>query len=416
MEVSAIEPIGTAPKRRANRLTLILALGVLAIVVSLLVRNSGWAREKRLENLNLEELSLAIHDNPNDSLTFFYYGSALLKANNFPDSARAFQRAMDLDKKNMRAQVGLASAQLRGGNLDNARTTFEQIIKATPNDSAAHLGLAQTYYQMGSPRRALPHLKRVTELEPKSAPAWYQLGKAYGDDRQSDLAIEALERATKLDPKSAVAWRDLGQLYRHYSKTKEAEASFKQALRNLDTDPVTWLWLGQLYSEMSNTAEYRGQAEQCFLATIARAPDIAEPYYELGRLYERSNNFQAAIPRYRKACELDPANHKALYNLGRCLAQTGEKAEGEKLMKASEELRAAQSEIDMLENRLRTEPKNRPMHLRLGRLYRRYGNFEGALSQYDLYQRLGPKDPAIDKEAVAYIKELQKQGQLPASK
>lgn len=416
MEVSAIQTTGNVPKPRKNRLTMILALGMLAIVVSLLVRNSGWAREKRLENLNLEELALAIHDTPNDPLAFYYYGSALLKENNFTDSERAFQRAFDLDKKNVRAQLGIASAQLRAGRINEAHATFEAAVKAAPNDSAAHLGLAQAYYQMGSPRRALPHLKRVTELEPGSAPAWYQLGKAYGDDRQSDLALGALERATQLDPKLSLAWRDLGQLYRHYSRTKDAEESFKKAIRLQDGDPIAYFWLGQLYAEMSNTAEIRGQAEQCFLATIARAPDIAEAYYELGRLYERTNNFQAAIPRYRKACEIDPSNDKPLYNLGRCLVQVGEKAEGEKLMKASQELRAARSEIDTLENRLRTEPKNRELHLRLGRVYRRYGNFEGALSQYDMYQRLGPKDPAIDKEAVAYIKELQKQGLLPASK
>lgn len=416
MEVSAIPNPKVSPKRRANRLPFIIALGVLAVIVSFIVRNSAWAREQRLKNMDLEELALAIHDAPNDSLTFLYYGSALLNANNYESSERAFQRALDLDKQNIKARVGLGSAQLRSGKLDAARVTFEEAVKIAPKDPTTQFGMAQTYYQMGSPRRALPYLETLTKLQPTSAPSFYQLGKAYGDARQSDQSLIALEQATKLDPKFAIAWRDLGQLYKHYSRTKEAEAAFTKAIQFQKDDPVAYYWLGQLYSEMGNDAKIRGQAEQCFLSAIARDPKMAEGYYELGRLYERTGNYKAAVPRYRKACELDPSNDQPLYNLGRSLVQVGEKAEGQKLMKASQELRTARFEIDNLENRLRNEPKNRPLHLRLGRVYRRYGNFEGALRQYDMYQRLGPKDPAIDKEAVAYIKELQKEKVLPASR
>ncbi|MDW8207803.1 MAG: tetratricopeptide repeat protein [Chloroherpetonaceae bacterium] len=413
MEVTAVPGSNVPVPRRAHRLPWILAIGLLAIVVSLMVRNSSWARERRLKQMDLEELALAIHDAPNDPLTFLYYGSALMEAKNYTAAENAFQRAVDLDPRSARARIGLGSAQLRAGKVPEARDTFEVAVRQAPKDPAAHFGLAQAYYQMGSPRRALPSLQKLTELQPNSALAWYQLGKAYGDARQADQALLALEKATQVDPKLSIAWRDLGQLYRHYSRIPEAEAAFTRAIQLQKEDPVAYYWLGQLYSEMADDPKTRGKAEQCFLAALARDPKMAEGYYELGRLYERAGNYRAAIPRYRKSVELDPSNDKPLYHLGRCLVQVGERAEGQKLMKASQELRAARFEVDNLENRLRNDPNNRQLHLRLGRVYRRYGNFEGALQQYDLYQRLGPRDPAIDKEAVAYIKELQKQGLLP---
>jgi cytochrome c-type biogenesis protein CcmH/NrfG len=415
MEVSAIPDLKSVPKRRNRRLLFLLTLGIVAIVGGLLFRNSAWAREKRLENLNIEELALEIHDSPNDPLTFLYFGSALLKANSLENSEKAFQRALTLDKRSVRALVGLGNAQLRAGKLEQAHTSFEQAVKLDSKNVPALLGLAQTYYESGTPRNAIEPLKKVVELDPKNAGVWYYLGRTYGDARVSDQALEAMKRATELDPKQADFWRDLGQLYSHYSKNKEAEEAFTMAVTLRPEDPAGHLLLGNFYAEKRSTPQYRTQAEEHLLSAIKLDPNMAAGHYQLGQLYERDGNFKAAVPYYRKAVALDASDDKALYSLGHCLVQIGQKAEGEKLLKGAQALRTAKNDMSTLENRIRSDPKNRSLNLRLARVYRRYGNFEGALSQYKRYQQLGPNDPAIDKEAVAYIKELQKQGMLPAS-
>lgn len=401
MEATALPEPATQP-RHSRRLLIILLLGVIAVGISLGVRRSDWAQERRLRTLSLEELALAIHDTPNEALTFVYYGSGLLKAGYLEASQRAFEQAIKLDPKMERAHLGLATAQFHRGDLKSALSSFERAIKLDPREPIAYLGLAQAYHRAGSPKRAIEPLKKVVELQPENALAWYQLGKMYGDARQSDLAFEALQRAVKLDPKKADFWRDLGRLSQHYSRLEEAEKQFKQAVRLNRSDPITYYWLGQLYSQMGDTPKLRGSAEHVLLAAVNRDPTMPEAYFELGRLYERRENWSLAAVNYRKARELDPSDEKSLYHLGLCLVKLGDTAKGQELIRGAQALSKAKREVQTLENRIRSEPDTRPLRLRLARLYRKYGNPAGALDQYAAYQRLGPHDPAIDRETATY--------------
>src|SRR5215470_15765051 len=88
-----------ARKPKGSRIVILLVLGAIVVTAGLLVRNSPWARERRLKTLSVEELAYAVHDDPNDALTFFYYGRELLKAGNPPSSEAAFLRATQLDPK-----------------------------------------------------------------------------------------------------------------------------------------------------------------------------------------------------------------------------------------------------------------------------------------------------------------------------
>jgi len=404
----------TRRRVRIPRILLIAILGLIAIAVSLTVSNSQWLRERRLNSLTPLELALAVHDQPNDALTYTYFGSSLLKAGKLDDSEFAFQRATRLDPRSARAYLGLGSVQFRRGDLKSAQSSFEQAIKLDSKNMEAYLGLAQVYYQQGLPAHAAEPLKKLIALDPKHAgTAWYFLGKMYGDSHQSDLALDALQHAVALDPNRAEYWRDLGQLTKHYSRLDEAEQDFGRAIKLRPEDPLSYYWLGQVYVTKGNTATFRGRAEQCFLSAIARDPKMQESYLELGRLYARNDNYALAIPNLRKARELDNSDDQSLYELGRCLIKVGNKQEGEKLIQGAKELEAAKREISFLQKRIIAEGQSRELRLRMARVYRKYDNYRDALSQYNVYQTLGARDEAVAKEMDQYIAELQRQGRIP---
>lgn len=396
-------------RRRYNRLTILLLLGVLAIAAGLAIRKSTWAQERRLRTLSLEELALAIHDAPGDALTFLYYGGKLLTSGNVEASERAFARAAQLDPKMTRAHLGLGSARMRRGDFEAARASFEEAIRLDPREPAGYLGLAQSYYRAGSPRRAIEPLKKIIALQPGKAVAWYNLGKVYGDARQSDLSLEALRKAVALDPNRAEYWRDLGRLSQHYSRLDEAEAQFKRALALSPNDPQTQYWLGQLYAQKGNTPGLRADAERALLAAIQHDPNLPEAYFELGQLYERSGDYKRAAENYDKARGLDLSDEKSLYHLGLCLIRLGKGAEGQKLIRGSRALAAAKRDLENVKNRVLAEPENRPLRLRAARLYRRYEDHDTALSQYQVYQQSGPPDPAVDREVAAYRAALERE-------
>jgi tetratricopeptide (TPR) repeat protein len=168
-----------------------------------------------------------------------------------------------------------------------------------------------------------------------------------------------------------------------------------------------------VYLQMGNTPKLRGQAEQCFESAISRDPQSQEAYFGLGQLYERSGNYSVAAARFRKACDLDPSDEKALHYLGECKVHSGDTKEGNKLLAAASELESAKRDIDYLRKRLLAEPQSRDLHLRLARLLRKYEDHSESLSQYAAYQNLGAEDTAVRKEMEQYENELISKRLLP---
>ena len=119
---------GRSNTRFPMRQTALIVFGVVAITVGLGIRKSRWARERMLKNLSVEQLSLAIRDQPDDALTFMYYGSALLAAGNNQEAEQAFKRAAKLEPKNEKAVLGTASSQYRLNKLDDAVVSFKAAI------------------------------------------------------------------------------------------------------------------------------------------------------------------------------------------------------------------------------------------------------------------------------------------------
>jgi tetratricopeptide (TPR) repeat protein len=398
LPVSAVSSV----VREHRRLIILGLAGLIAIALGIGLRRSGWARERYLQALPVNELALAIHDQPDDPLVFLYYGSSLLKAGNAAGAEQAFRHAIQLDPRLSRAHVGLGSALLRQGNPAAAVEALQEGVRLAPNDPAAHLGLAQAYYLAGSPRRAIPSLETITRLEPKQAAAWYWLGKIYGDSSQSDEAMRAMERATRLEPDQAMYWRDLGQLKRHYSRLAEAQQHLERAAALDPADATTHYWLGQLYAQQGDTSELRARAEKELQEALRLDPKLSEAHFELGQVYERRREWARAAASYRTAQQLDPSHARPLYHLGLCLIKLGKPAEGKQLIRAFDELLAAKRELEGLDDRAKAEPRNPDLQLRLARAYRKYGNDEGALLHYQMYLDLSPNDAAVERESIAY--------------
>ncbi len=400
--------------RSPRRLTVLLVCGVLAIAGGLLVRNSRWARERELSVLGPDQLALAIHDHPNDPLVFQYYGSALVKSGDLANSERAFRRAVSLDPKLPAAQIGLGTLLLQSGKPNDALPCFEAASRLNPRDTTALLGLAQAYHRMGSSYRALAPLEKITALEPKKAVAWYTLGKEYGDAHMSDRAVAAMERAVKLDPRRAEFWSDLGQLYLHYSRLDQAEQALKKARGLAPGDAATEYWLGSVYLQKGPGKEAQRLAEEHLQAALERDRSVPEFRLALGELYERRRDWSRAVDQFRTVQRLDPSSSRCLYHLGLCLTNLGKVEEGRRYMKAFQELVAAKQEIEGLENRWRSDPRNGTVVLRLARAYRKYGNDESALIFYRRYLDLQPKDRAVREEAKRLVAQLKPAAAGPA--
>ncbi len=393
-------------KSKSSRQAIILAIGAILIIVSLGIRNSARAKERRLKTLNFEDLALASHDEPDDPLTLVYYGDALIRTDQAADAEKVFKHAATVAPTNEHAQLGLASAQLRLNELPAAAESYQKAIKLDPHDKGAYLGLAQTLDRQGNAAEAAQQLKRLVEIDPGIGAAWYFLGKMYSQTEDTAHALDALQHAVKVSPDQAAYWRDLGDLSHRLSKLSDAEVQLKKSVQISNNDPLALLWLGQVSLELPDTPELRSQASKSFQAALELDPKMREAVYGMGQVFQRYANLPDAVKAFRRACEMRPSDEKAARALGNAEVLAGNKAEGEKLLAAAEQMDRAKREIDALKANLALDPRSRDTRLKIARLFRKYGNSTEALKHYALYEHLGAEDTAVRREIEQYQHEI----------
>ena len=143
--------------------------------------------------------------------------------------------------------------------------------------------------------------------------AHVHLGNALQREGQVGEAAEAYEAALKLDPQHRAAATNLGTLYydaaieltdsafaqRYY---RMAADYYERALSVDDTYPEALNNLGSVYLMLERNRE----AIDTFRKVIARNPNFADAYYNLGQALHREGNLEESTAAYGKALQRDP--------------------------------------------------------------------------------------------------------------
>lgn len=266
--------------------------------------------------------------------------------------------------------------------------------KRTPFDSALDL-LAQKDYA-----GAIPLLKQAVETspdDPNNAEAWYQLGKASMETENFPDAETALKKAKVLDPTKPGVSFYIARMYDKKGRKIQAVQALEEE-RTLSPDSEAVLdALASLYSET-------GQSErsiELYEGMIAKNPDDFDAYTSLAALYKEKGDKAKEEEIYKKMGDRDPTG-KSLYNLGN-LAFNRNEAD-----KASVYYKKV----------LEKDPSHAMAHFQLAYTLVNLGDFPGAVSHFEAFLKLNPKDAkaAEAKKMVEELKKLSPPGAKAATK
>jgi tetratricopeptide (TPR) repeat protein len=109
---------------------------------------------------------------PNASLYHKEFGDFLLRENDQPAAARAFESAIRLNPRDATSMANLGGIELLAGRTDRARALFESVLTLEPDDPVVHRNLGILFSQhLDLPEKAVLHFKRYLELVPGTADA-----------------------------------------------------------------------------------------------------------------------------------------------------------------------------------------------------------------------------------------------------
>jgi tetratricopeptide (TPR) repeat protein len=176
-------------------------------------------------------LQLAIERNPNDSRSYYYYGTVAMKVPGQHSKARAlFNRARVLDPLDAPAYEKLARLSFLGGEFDDALSMASKAVELDDDYPLGQWILGQVLLDRGRGDLALRHLDRMIALDYYDESESLQVADAFHAVGLSGAAQTIHRRRVDIAPTNAIRHVRLGDFYRAIGRLDEAEASYARAL------------------------------------------------------------------------------------------------------------------------------------------------------------------------------------------
>ncbi len=138
---------------------------ILLICISLLV---SCGEERRIDG-----------EMPFDSDSLMTMAESFLKAGDYGNAMRLYQRAANENPKHLGSRIGLAKTYQAMGAADAAINLYEQVLRLDPNNTDAKLGSGQMLITANRPSEAIPLLKELAKSDPKNYKIYNMIGLSY---------------------------------------------------------------------------------------------------------------------------------------------------------------------------------------------------------------------------------------------
>jgi tetratricopeptide (TPR) repeat protein len=287
------------------------------------------------------------------------------------------------------------------GKRGEAVSLLRGLIKKYPQNADARLLLGSLLMEAGEQTESIAQLSEAVRLRPKSAETHNALGEAYNTFGQTKSARPEFERAVELDARHAQAHVNLAAILLSEEDADSALPHLDEAIRLLGPKPdagYPHYLRAKVYSERRDFSKAAADLEQA----VARKPDFAEAWSDLGEARKNLSDEDGALASFRKAVELSPDDAVAETRLGSALLERGKPHDA----------------VPYLDRSVRIDPKDQSALNALQRALRQDGQVERADAvKNQLTQLLRARDQA-DQNLVAAIElnnrgaELEKNGDV----
>src|SRR5579885_3138236 len=335
----------------------------------------------------------------------------------------------------VRDQVQAGVAALKAGDLTAAQRHFEAVLKANPRLAEVRANLGLAYYAAHQYQLAIPQFREALKQEPMLATARSFLPLSLAAVGRCQEAIPELNREFD-GPSNAKLRRITGlSLVKCYMQMDDNSAAAEAAAKLVSSYPDDLYITGQLYGRLSNqlymrlmkVAPHSARSYQV-MASVAAAdgnwksaidayrhalridpslqdahlqiailllthspdpnnwqqaltelheelkvnPMSSEAQYEMGEVYRKHDQPQAAVAAFRKSLELDPNAVPARIGLAKALRQIGQKQQALAVLQPAEQ----------------QAPNDAAVRFLLAQLYRDLGQTVQASREEAVFQHL----------------------------
>jgi tetratricopeptide (TPR) repeat protein len=143
------------------------------------------------------------------------------------------QRLVEVEPRNPRAWLTLASIESARRRVAEARSAAARAIEVAPNFVPAYIQLGNSYLltEPTDPARAEEHIRKAVELAPNEAMVHDYLGDVYRAQGRLEQARNAYTRGTELDPTMGLLFQQRGHVHSFLGNYDQSRADYDAAIR-----------------------------------------------------------------------------------------------------------------------------------------------------------------------------------------
>jgi len=272
---------------------------------------------------------------------------------------------------------------LQRNDLDTAAASLEAAAKLAPANGRVWVALAQTYWKRNERAKAEASASKAETLASGDAVVLKTLAMYYAESARELKSAEAQARYAELSPQDTQARERAETLFFQAAQPLLQQGKFAEAITVLSTGRHYLKNSAQL--ELALGVAYYGlrrfdDAAAAFLATIAVAPALEQPYIFLGKFLDQ---IPERLPEVTKKFIQYEAAHPESFN--------GYFLHAKALNVQSIEPETARR---LLEKALTINDRDAAAHFELGTLFELARRYPEAARELERAVELAPDDPA----------------------
>ncbi|WP_420406038.1 tetratricopeptide repeat protein [Nisaea sp.] len=289
----------------------------------------------------VELITQTLRSQPGNAEAHYNLGNAYQALGRNADAERCFQETLRLQPDYAAAHYNLGTLQKADGTLEAAERSFRAAVRYAPGLGQAWCNLGLVLFEQDRAEEAVAAYRTGLEAVPSLAEGHNNLGNALARLGRSEEAVASYRDALSANPLYGAAYRNLGTTLRECGAAKETEAPFRRALLvepasaencyNFGTflgaagEKVRWLRRALAIRPNYTAAQYNlgtaylaeralEDAEHEFLSVVARSPEDARAWGNLGVVAQKQGKTFIARAHYVRSICLAPERVGALAN------------------------------------------------------------------------------------------------------
>jgi len=186
---------------------------------------------------------------------------------------------------------------------ENSYTLWSDAVEKHPASSTANALMGVVYMEIAMDLDAVKYLEKAVQLFPYDYQSRNNLGIVYGRLDEPEKALKEFGTAIQLRPDDDTIKINLSVFYQRRKEYKKAEEVLKYLQSRNPKNANLYFRLGLVYKD---AGQYEAAVSE-FLKSVELAPDIINPYIELGNTYATGmKDLEKAKYYYSKGIEAAP--------------------------------------------------------------------------------------------------------------